>query len=174
MPRIHKFNHPLLGQTLYVLRERAQLTQEGVVKAVKDEQKGQIGVTWLSRIEQGRAAPSDGLLDQLLAVLGSDHDELDRLLDEARNARDNEDWSASVQDVPQAPSAYLNMHDTGAQSFSSRTRGLTSAPGPALYSTASSESLGDEDVLLGAYRNLSLSDKQSLLSIATSLPKGKL
>lgn len=50
------------------------------LRAAVAERGGRLGQAWLSRIERGKAEPSERMVDQILEALGSDRYELEQIL----------------------------------------------------------------------------------------------
>jgi transcriptional regulator with XRE-family HTH domain len=71
-------NYPELNQALRWLRHRAKLTQSETVERVRDA-GGQMSDIYYSQCERGVKAPSEHLLDKILAALQSDTKELAQL-----------------------------------------------------------------------------------------------
>ena len=112
MAKVDTYRHPELGQALRFLRARSGLSQARVAERVT-ARGGRVTAVWLSRIESaadrgGGPYPSVVLLDRILAVLGSDRAELERLLGERPWARvaEGAEWEeAPAAAAPPAPVA---------------------------------------------------------------------
>lgn len=117
MPKTFTLFHPALGPSIRYLRRRARMSQKDLRTAV-GAHGGSLGQAWLSRIERGKAEPSERMVDQILAALGSDRYELSRLIEQPIEDLEvaEEDplgssvastWSAPVVSATVAPSFHL-------------------------------------------------------------------
>lgn len=107
MPKTFTLSHPALGPAIRFLRRRARMSQQDLRSAVK-QKGGKLGQAWLSRIETGKVEPSERLVDQILAALGSDRYELSQLLEmpvEDLEAAAEDPQGSSVSSTWSAPVA---------------------------------------------------------------------
>jgi len=162
MSRAIKFNHPRLPQTLHFLRMRARLTQEETSEEVR-KLEGQLSATWLSRLERGKEQPSERLVDLLLAVFGSNRDELYELLEhESEEPAINTaqyDWRLRAQ-AESVPAALFSAQSLGSQEASPL---LASAGSVSMYHMSNSASK-QEGALIQSFRALPSRVQRSVVS----------
>lgn len=164
MSRALKFSHPHLPKTLRFLRERARLTQRQAALEVR-RLGGHASPTWISRLESGKAEPSEQLVEFLLASFGSNRSELYSLLEQEKTETltnlGRYDWRTRQGIETGLKDAETSRVFLSLSSSCASTSHLASIV-PVNYAS-------DEETLIQTWRTLSVQDRKTLLDNAVFL-----